>query len=114
MIIAILTAKGLRVKFVMSVVLMLHLWSLVEGKRARVKKRGRKKGNTNWTFGILFILGLFCLTFVPLIGYFLYNVWRDPLTPTLMKNGTDMLKEKTMGFLSKKKATDNGIEEKFD
>jgi len=58
------------------------------------------------SFALWFVGGIFCLTFVPLICYFLYNVWKDPLTPTLVKNGAELMKEKTMGYLSKRKIND--------
>lgn len=80
----------------------MNIWCTVESKRARVGKK-KKKGGTDVSFALFFVACIFCLTFIPLIGYFLYNVWRDPLTPTLMRNGTEMMKEKTMGFLSKRR-----------
>ena len=80
----------------------MNLWCVVESKRARVSKK-KKKTSTDLTYALLFVGFIFCLTFVPLVVYFLYNVWKDPLTPSLVQNGTDMLKEKTMGFLSKRK-----------
>jgi hypothetical protein len=97
-----MTGKGLQFRILLSAMFMVNVWWKVEGKRARVKKKG-KNGKSDMTFAIAFVIGVFCLTFIPLIGYFLYNVWKDPLTPSLVKNGTEMLKEKTMGFLSKKK-----------
>lgn len=83
---------------------LLSIWQSVEGKKARV---GKKKKKSDVSFPLFFVACIFCLTFVPLIGYFLYNVWRDPLTPTLVKNGTEMMREKTMGFLSKRKVRED-------
>ncbi len=80
----------------------------MEAKRGRVNKKKKSKGG-NITYALMFVGVIFSLTFVPLVFYFLYNVWNDPLSPTLVKNGTELLKEKTMGFLSKKKPV---VEEK--
>jgi hypothetical protein len=82
--------------------LLMSMWNWVEAKRGRVSKKKKSKGG-NITYALMFVGAIFCLTFVPLVFYFLYNVWNDPLSPTLVKNGTELLKEKTMGFLSRKK-----------
>mmetsp|Transcript_25754 Transcript_25754/g.51621 ORF Transcript_25754/g.51621 Transcript_25754/m.51621 type:complete len:111 (+) Transcript_25754:1-333(+) len=103
-------SKSLRVKCMLMLMIVFNLWAVVDGKRARVNKK--KKKSRDMTFAFMFVAVIFCLTFVPLIGYFLYNVWKDPITPTLIKNGGDLLKEKTMGFLSKRKGPD--AEEKQD
>lgn len=107
---AILQAKSLRLKCALMMMVVFNVWSVVDGKRARVNKK--KKKSKDMTFAFMFVGVIFCLTFVPLIGYFLYNVWKDPVTPTLLKNGTELLKEKTMGYLSKRKG--NEAEEKME
>lgn len=94
--------RSFRLKFMVVLFTIMNLWYFVESKRARVSKKKRKK-NGDLTYALLFVGVIFCLTFVPVIIYFLYNVWRDPLTPSLVQNGTDLLREKTMGFLSKRK-----------
>ena len=78
---------------------IMNCWNFIESKRARVNK---KKKKSDHSYALKFIGVMFGLTFIPLILYFLYNVYKDPLTPTLIKNGSEILKEKTMGFLSKK------------
>lgn len=90
----------------------MNVWLAVESKRGRAGKK--KKQSTNMTFALYFVGGIFLLTFVPLIGYFLYNVYKDPLTPTLIKNGSELMKEKTMGFLSKRKVNDQDGDDKDD
>jgi hypothetical protein len=95
---------SINAKFVLIFLLFTSWWSVIESKRA---KNSKKKKNHDHTYGLWFILVLFLLTFVPLILYFLYNVYKDPLTPSLIKNGTEVLKEKTMGYLSKKKSEIN-------
>jgi predicted transporter len=107
----ILQSKSLKVKWVLSVMLAMSLWSLVDGKKARVKKGKKNRGDMS--SAVMFVGVIFALTFVPLIGYFIYNVWNDPLTPSLVKNGTELIKEKTMGFLSKRKTAEEN-EQKDD
>ena len=102
---AIVSARTLRLKCVMIMLIFMNVWLTVDSKRGRAAGK-KKKQSTNMTFALYFVGGIFLLTFVPLIGYFLYNVYKDPLTPTLIKNGSELMKEKTMGFLSKRKASD--------
>lgn len=90
----------------------MNVWLTVEGKRSRAGKK--KKQSTDMSFALYFVGAIFLLTFVPLIGYFLYNVYKDPLTPTLLKNGSELMKEKTMGFLSKRKTKNQDVDEKDD
>ena len=79
----------------------MNLLCFVECKRARATKK--KKQQADHGTAVIFILVLFSLTFVPLIIYFFYNVLKDPITPSLVKNAGEMIKEKTMGYLSRKK-----------
>lgn len=77
--------------------------------------KGKAKGNSNsnlkppGTFldehktGLYFCLVAFLLCFVPSILVFLYNVLRDPLTPTLISNASKMVQTKTFSYLSKSK-----------
>lgn len=95
------------------IIMVMSLWYEVEGKKARVSRNKKKRGG-DMTYGLMFVGALFGLTFIPLIGYFLYNVWKDPLTPTLVKNGTEMFKEKTMGYLSNKRKNMHNTEGKFE
>lgn len=95
-------SKSLNLKFMVVLIACMNLWCFVESKRARVNKKKKKKSK-DLTHGLIFVGMTLCLTFVPLLCYFIYNVWKDPLTPTLVQNGTDLVKEKTMGFLSKRK-----------
>jgi hypothetical protein len=48
-----------------------------------------------WIIGILFAT----LIFPPII-YFVYAVVKDPVTPTVMKNGWDYIKQQYFGYLS--------------
>ena len=87
------------------------LWT-VTGQRPggrREKSRLQKQMDTedDFTLGFWVIGVIIFLLFVPTIISFCIAVVRDPLTPDLIKNGSELLKEKTMGFLSdnKKKGT---------
>lgn len=93
-------------------VTFMSVWLAVESKRARAGKK--KKQSTDMSFALYFVGGIFLLTFVPLICYFLYNVYKDPLTPTLIKSGSELMKEKTMGFLSKRKSRSEDVNDKDD
>lgn len=82
---------------------------LVECQRKTKKKVGRKVSNPEqlWT-GVYFCLGALALMFVPLIGYFIYNIYRDPDLPKLTRELFGVMKRKTLSYLSadKKKAAE--------
>eukprot|EP01038_Epipyxis_sp_PR26KG_P011490 gene11490-15389_t len=73
--------------------------------RAKARRNQKKAGNDfaeHWT-GVYYCLFLFLLCFVPAIGYFIYNVAKDPVTPTILTNLYNNVQEKTIGYLSKNK-----------
>jgi hypothetical protein len=89
-------------------------------KRGNRKSSGSKKGNPQSKIkpksknakppgsiseshitGIYFCAILFLLCFVPSIIMFIFNVVRDPLTPTLISNASDIMKARTFSYLSK-------------
>ena len=62
---------------------------------------------TEWSMhhqqGTYWIFALLALLFLPPIVAFVYNVSRDPATPTVLKNGAALIQERSMGFLSARK-----------
>lgn len=78
------------------------------------RKRGKdvSKGGGK---GPYIIAILFFLVILPPIVSFVLNVYRDPLTPVLIKDSYAVVKEKTMGYLSqrnkrkKNKPTENRV-----
>ena len=98
------SGKSLKVKIVLLALLCFHIFNEIEGKKKKRKhpKYNKKRQVRSHSYGLTFCLVVFSMTFVPLLCYFIYNVIKDPITPTLVKNGSQMIKEKTMGFLSKK------------
>lgn len=99
---ALLDVKSSKVRFALVVLFLMNIWCTVEGKRARAKSNKKKKSRGHMN-GVYFVVFLFGLAIVPVILIFLYNVYKDPITPTLIKNGTELVRERMMGFLSKKK-----------
>ena len=79
-------------------------------KRRKPKPRGQDTTTTEWNMmhekgvGVIFVLLL--LLMAPPIVSFLYNVSLDPATPTVVKNGMAVVQERTLGFLSARKAAD--------
>jgi len=70
-----------------------------EKDRSFVRPRSpRANLNSNGPYIIFFLF--LCVLLPPIIN-FIYSVIRDPLTPTLLKDGYLLLKEKSMSFLSK-------------
>ena len=68
------------------------------------RKSKKTDGSDREDWKALYILGiLLALIFIPTILRFVYNVIRDPITPTLISNASTLVKEKTFGYLSKKK-----------
>ena len=69
------------------------------------KTTSRKaKKDVDHTSGLIFVGVLLVLCFVPSIGYFIYNVYKDPDTPTILNNAIQLVKEKSFGNLSRNKA----------
>jgi hypothetical protein len=71
------------------------------------KRRGNGKRNKNMNVpdsysGVSFVMVLagLCLG-IPLI-IFVFRVAQDPITPTVLKEATDVVKQRTFGYLSKK------------
>ena len=101
------TSRSLKVKCVIVILLVVSCFNFIESKpisklRANQLKKAKQQMKSEMR-GLRFVLFFFALTFIPLVCVFCYNVFKDPLTPTLLKNGTQVLKERTMGFLSKKR-----------
>lgn len=87
--------------FILSVVMALVME--VEGKKARAAGMNTRR-NFKFPSDGLKILGFLVLTvFLSPIIYFLYTVSKDPLTPSIISDSFNALKERTFGNLSKKK-----------
>ncbi len=83
-------------------------------KRKRPKNRMERGGPRNSrlqvdgdnlavTTGFKLLTFLLLAIFVPPVLIFIYNVYKDPLTLTVIKDGWEVLKQRTIGSLSKKK-----------
>jgi hypothetical protein len=42
------------------------------------------------------------MALLPPIVVFLRNLYKDPMTPTLWKNGLEVIREKMLGFISER------------
>ena len=71
-------------------------------KAKKRKGRNKKKIRSETPFkGWGWVMGLFILCFIPPIISFFYNVYKDPMTPTLISNMLDVAKVSMIGFVSK-------------
>lgn len=89
-------------------------WILVDcasspSNKGTVRNRGKKQqlAASNHEFGLYFCVVAFILCVIPSIGYFFYNVYKDPVTPVLIKRIFTLVKEKSFGFLSREEAKEN-------
>jgi len=90
-----------------SLILSLALY-LVESaempRRRRVKNRQQAQRDTEWSLshshGLELIVLLLCIALLPPIISFCYNVARDPATPTVLRNASEVISQRTMGYLS--------------
>ena len=92
-----------------ALVLMITLADAINTLPKRKRAKGRQASKAEkWSLehsrGVeiaIFMVGLLLLP--PIIG-FIYNVYHDPATPTVLRNASDLLTERTMGFLSPRSA----------
>ena len=80
--------------------------SAAGGRKAPKKKRRGKNSmaSTDGSVkGIWWTTNIFLLCLIPPLVIFLRNLWTDPMTPQLWSNGTELAKEKLLGFLGKSK-----------
>ena len=87
-------------------VLMLAMGQRQQGRREKSRVQKQMDSEDDYSRGLFVIGVIIFFLFVPQIIRFCVSVARDPLTPEIVKNGSELLKERTMGFLSdnKKKA----------
>jgi hypothetical protein len=80
------------------------LLTITECKAKLKSKRNRNHNrNKGLSEGMYWLFGIICLVVIPPMIMFIYNVIKDPATPTLISNASDLMKEKTFGYLSKSK-----------
>jgi hypothetical protein len=70
-------------------------------KKRNTGPRGKRAvANQNLTVGVYIIIGLFVLCFIPGIIILLYSIYADPMTPQLWTRLLDVIKGRTLSFLS--------------
>lgn len=87
------------------VLLVLFLtFSLTDAIEGQKRKRRKKKdvSDTSLT-GVYYCMVIMALTVIPSLGLFIYSIYKDPMTPTVFTRVLDMLKERTIGYLSSQK-----------
>lgn len=73
-------------------------------KRKRARDRADMERSKEWTrqhsLGLELSLLMIILCILPPIVMFFYNVAKDPATPAVLRNASEVLTERTLGFLS--------------
>jgi peptidoglycan/LPS O-acetylase OafA/YrhL len=64
------------------------------------KQKRRRVEDIDPLHGLYSIVAIMALIIIVPIAFFLYNIIRDPITPTLVRNASDMVKDRTFGYLS--------------
>lgn len=83
--------------------LFLSTFVELEARVQRGKVKRSKREDVNPLHGMYSLVFVFAaLVLIPVL-FFFYNMMLDPITPTLMKNMTRIIKDKTFGYLSLKK-----------
>jgi len=77
----------------------------VKAKPRRMDAKAPGGIREDHTTGLYFCLFLFILCIVPSIIAFVYNIVRDPITPTLISNASALIKANTLSYLSKSKSS---------
>ncbi len=70
------------------------------GRRPNKKRSGRAKLQREPFYGWRLILLLLFLCFLPPLASFTYNLYKDPMAPTLWSNSLEFFREKMLGFLA--------------
>ncbi len=84
------------------IVCLLLLISCILTESVKKKRGGKsKKAIPDGTmYGVYFCIGLLVLSFIPGLGLFCYNVYKDPITPQLWKRLLESIQQRTLSFLS--------------
>ena len=82
---------------------LLTIISLCYAQKRRAQRSIKQGGNIEDHYNGLIIIGIvFLLAILPPIIYFIYSVYKDPLTPEIMGKLTEIVKERSLGYLGKK------------
>lgn len=97
-------AKLYQICFYVIIIFSLIL-SLVDAAEGPKRNRRRKKKDVSDTSltGVYYCLGIMALTIIPSIVMFFYSIYKDPMTPTVFSRMVEVLKERTIGYLSAQK-----------
>ena len=106
-----MSCKSFRYYLTVWVLILAHTYCYVDAQRARrqtsrrgaaksrrAEREARKQPLRGWRFVIV----LFFMALLPPIVVFLRNLYKDPMTPTLWKNGLEVIREKMLGFISER------------
>lgn len=95
----------LKVLFCICLCNLCGLWLMVEGQKAKKSRKPKANGsrpgiNAHYGTGMYLCLGIFLLCILPAVGVFLYNLYRDPLTPELFQRLIESVKNNMLRNLS--------------
>jgi len=68
--------------------------------RSLTEQQRTKEWTSQHSLGVQLSVILLLVVLLPPIISFFYNVYRDPATPTVLRNASELLSERTLGFLS--------------
>lgn len=78
------------------------------GRRSGGGRRNNSEDTTaHYSTGMYICMILFALCVIPTVGIFAYNLYKDPMTPELLKRAAVTVKDNALGYLSKKPEAKN-------
>jgi hypothetical protein len=75
-----------------------------KSKKPRPGRKGQDKDTI--MLGLYYCIGGLAIMFLPLIGVFFHNLYKDPMTPQLISEMYGTMKSKTLSYMSAKKDED--------
>lgn len=101
------SVRRFSIHFCFAILVVLDLSYKIEAalpRRKRKKVLSERPRTKEWSithqagFEIIIVLLMLCL--LPPVVMFIYNVYKDPATPTVLRNASEVITERTLGYLS--------------
>jgi hypothetical protein len=96
----------LKVRILYGIIIVLFFFTCISEAAPRKTTRKKKKDISDSRMtGVYYCIAILSLTFIPSLVLFFYSLYKDPMTPTIISRLLEVAKDRTIGYLSRKKTT---------